>query len=90
MIGDISGLGRRLETMLGRPIPIRHHCLAHKIQLILKKAQAKFPIFTTLINYVKNLLTFFKASPKRTNALNEFLDTIGAEIFRLGSIFDVR
>ena len=90
MIGDISGLGRRLEAKLGRPIPIRHHCLAHKLQLMLKKALGGFPVFETLKNHVQKILTFFRLSHKRTNALNDFLDDIGVAHFKLGQIFDVR
>ena len=91
MIGEISGLGRRLEAKLKRPIPVRHHCLAHKIQLILKKALGDFNVFSTLGNYVKQILSFFNMSAKRSNALNEFLEDIGSDtFFRLGSIIDVR
>ena len=30
MVGYKSGLGKRMEKAIGRPIRIRHHCLSHR------------------------------------------------------------
>ena len=91
MFGHISGLGVLIGKAFDYEIPVRHHCLAHKIQLILKKALGDFNVFSTLGNYVKQILSFFNMSAKRSNALKEFLEDLGStSFFRFGSIIDVR
>ena len=85
-----GGLGVKLQNELGRPIQIRHHCLAHRFDLITDNAMEKFSIFNYFDSAMRSLYSFYSVSHKRLNSLKEFLKAIHMPKFRLGAIFNVR
>ena len=88
--GKKSGLGVQLEKEFKRPIPVKHHCLAHRLDLVTEAAMESFDIFANLEKYLRNLISFYHVSHKRMNDLIEFVKAINEPKFRLSTIFDVR
>ena len=85
-----SGLGVQLEKEFGRTIPIKHHCLSHRTDLMTESAMEEFCMFENFEINLKTTYSFYKASHKRQNSLNEFMKEISEPLFRLAAVFDVR
>ena len=90
MIGRHAGLGRVLEREIGRKIDIKHHCLAHRYDLMTENSMKGFSMFDYFEKGLKSAYSFYHTSHKRQNSLNQFVKEINEPKFRLATIFDVR
>ena len=91
MHGTTGGdMGTKLEIALNIKIAVKHHCLSHRLQLVVKNSMEEYEEFSELEVYVQKYYTFYKVSHKRYNDLLEFLEEISQPTFRLLRIFDVR
>ena len=79
-----------MEKEFQRKIPVKHHCLSHRLDLVTDETMKVFPVFGTFEKCLKEIFTFYHVSHKRQNSLNTFVQELQEPQFRLSSIFDVR
>jgi len=70
MMGNKSGVAKRLQEILQRPVCIIH-CAAHNLELAVVDAITLTPYLATFEDTVKSVFKFYYYSPKRRREVNE-------------------
>ena len=96
LMGDLSGVGVRLQSALGLNNLIRHKCLPHRIESAVKKAKLRgpdnpFPNFEA-IEEDYNELGYFYTAPKRRSNLRTYVGKMNPprKEFFLTSVHTIR
>ena len=70
MAGNVSGVSTRIAEEEPRALFI--HCLAHSLNLALQESARKWPTYRDMLDYVRDIISLIRASPKRSALFQDF------------------
>ena len=90
MVGKNIGFTTLFKKKIGKPNLLVNNCMAHKLEIIIKRSLKFCKNCKTLAAFVHALYAFYSQSPKRKDSLKAYCSTHGKKLFTPRKVLDVR